>query len=845
MNISLQKIKHFFFLVLFAVPILGQAQAGLLQEKTTFKNTPLKIWAQDLTGQGLVLRTNPQHGEIIRIIEGLQSIDTLIYLPNEDFLGLDEFVFEHFTTIPPSFPTLVHTTVKIKVLPSYVEAQHDYTVMTVGKKASIRVITNDSVTHGALTVDPIFPVVNHGLVSVGAERGYVDFIPETDYTGLADFNYIACDSIGTCAMGAVTVYVNEVGATFNDEIRLGTGQNTTKAIPMPFMVTSIGTPSKGKLSIEKSEYAVVYQPNLDEFGSDEFIVYGENGNQRKVMLDIIERPVNSISLANEDVVYAVLGESVNINLVANDNYVGVSRVDILNVQGGSISNQANTKDGDITFTPNQGFRGVGRIWYRVFDAGYTEHIGFAYVVYDRNNFGPNVRDYEYTFKVNPGQTKIIDYKAPIDNYRLTPTAGFDNTAGYVSALDNQSVKYEAPEEAPAIDEFEISYCVPANSSNCQQIKIKIEVVNEKVEDCSSDCVFPGDLNADGIVNSTDLLPLGLYVGTKGPARDGASTRFDAQAAIDWDMSLVDEVNAVNLKHYDANGDGIISEKDADAVRRNYGAIRQLVPNALPALSKGISITPNRVVPNPEEIPYGASIPAGSLIEFDIMLGDENSQELDLYGFTFPFKISGKSFIDTESITVQFNDNSWAALNAPTIDLAQDVSKENTDEVQFDLAFTRTSGKAVSGIGVVATVGFVVINDIEGFKLPEGAAQLKVEVGQGYALDGQGKFYQYEGTEEVILPITFEQKESEELTANNLLVFPNPVSDILNVHLNSFNYKVNAISLYNITGQEVYRSIPVTTKRMPISVANLAEGLYIMSVQTDGGVLSKKVEILRQ
>ena len=28
-------------------------------------------------------------------------------------------------------------------------------------------------------------------------------------------------------------------------------------------------------------------------------------------------------------------------------------------------------------------------------------------------------------------------------------------------------------------------------------------------------------------------------------------------------------------------------------------------------------------------------------------------------FTFPFKISGKSFIDTESITVQFNDNSWA------------------------------------------------------------------------------------------------------------------------------------------------------------------------------------------
>jgi len=162
-----------------------------------------------------------------------------------------------------------------------------------------------------------------------------------------------------------------------------------------------------------------------------------------------------------------------------------------------------------------------------------------------------------------------------------------------------------------------------------------------------------------------------------------------------------------------------------------------------------------------------------------------------------------------------------------------------------LAFTRTSGQAVSGTGLVTTVSFVVEIDGIGFKLPEGEAQLKIEVGQGYALDGQGTYYQYEGTEAVTLPITFEQIAEDELTANKLLVFPNPVSDILNVHLNSFNYTINEISLYNITGQEVYRSLPVATKQVPIPVANLAEGLYIMSVQTDGGVLSKKIEVLRQ
>ena len=147
--------------------------------------------------------------------------------------------------------------------------------------------------------------------------------------------------------------------------------------------------------------------------------------------------------------------------------------------------------------------------------------------------------------------------------------------------------------------------------------------------------------------------------------------------------------------------------------------------------------------------------------------------------------------------------------------------------------------------LVATVGFVVIQDIEGFKLPDEILNLNIEVGEGYAIDGQGRYYHYEGTQTLSLPITFEQKENEELTNNSLLVYPNPVSDIINVQLQSFNYQVNHIALYNITGQEVYSSAPLDTKRFPIPVHNLAEGFYIMSVQTDGGVLSKKIEVLRR
>jgi len=174
MDISLKKIKHLFLLAILAFPVLGHAQVGVTEQKTAFKNTPLKVWAENLFGTDLDLQSNPENGEIINYIQGKK--DTFVYMPDVDFIGVDEFSFEHYTQPPNSeflSPQIVKTTVKITIVPSYVEAQHDYTAITVDQSTTIRVITNDSVTHGNLTIDPIFPVVNHGTVSLAEERELV------------------------------------------------------------------------------------------------------------------------------------------------------------------------------------------------------------------------------------------------------------------------------------------------------------------------------------------------------------------------------------------------------------------------------------------------------------------------------------------------------------------------------------------------------------------------------------------------------------------------------------------------------------------------------------------------
>ncbi len=854
MDISLQKFKHLFLLlILLGTSFWSQAQIGVTEHKTVFMNEPFKVWAQDVSGFGITIKSNPAHGEIIEYLSGVNGIDTLVYLPNIDFVGVDEIMIEHLTGYPPyAGVAMIHTTFKLTIVPSLVEVQHDYAITSAGKPLTLKVIDNDTTSHEPLSLDPIFPVVNHGVVEKAVEAGFAKFTPEPGYTGLADFNYIVCDSKQTCKTGSVTIHVNPEGATFNDAIHLATGENTDKTVPMPFHVLRV-EPSTN-VRVENSRYAIVYKPAIGFTGTETFTVFGENGNQREVIMDVIERPINATSLANDDIAYAALGESITIDVLANDGIEGTARaIDFYSPRGGEIVNQLG---GSITFVPDEGFSGVARILYRLFDSDYNEHKAYVYIVYDRNNFGPNVRDHEYVFQVNPGKSKLIEYNAPIDGYRLLPSEGFP-IVGTLEAYANQTVNvngqdvavkgavlYRAPEEAGVTDQFEVSYCPPGvELGDCQKIKIKIEVVNTPIADCVTDCVYPGDLNADGIVNSVDLLPLGLYAGKKGPARADQSTTFTPHPANNWSR-VYQEEGTINIKHYDANGDGVVTEADADAIRNNYGKVNQLIPNSLPALSKGISITPKRVVPNPEEIPVGGVIPAGTRVEVDIVVGEAVAQELDLYGFTFPFKLSGKSLIDPGSFSIEFKEGGWAALNAPTLSLAQDIANSNADEYKFDLAFTRTSGIAVSGNGPVATVGFVVIENLEGVKLPDEKVTLDLEVGSGYAIDGKGQYYTYEGSEASI-SFSFEQKEEEDLVSAQLEAYPNPAGERLNINLNSFNYTINTISIINITGQEVYRISSLDTKYFPVPVHQLPEGLYIANVQTDGGVLSKKFEVLRQ
>lgn len=94
-------------------------------------------------------------------------------------------------------------------------------------------------------------------------------------------------------------------------------------------------------------------------------------------------------------------------------------------------------------------------------------------------------------------------------------------------------------------------------------------INSKEAYSFSDAiVYPGDTDANGKVEASDVLYCGLAFGRSGPIRQNASTLWTPQQATDWSNSIL----SVNGKNQDCNGDGTIDNLDLEVIANNFDSI---------------------------------------------------------------------------------------------------------------------------------------------------------------------------------------------------------------------------------------------------------------------------------
>ena len=82
-----------------------------------------------------------------------------------------------------------------------------------------------------------------------------------------------------------------------------------------------------------------------------------------------------------------------------------------------------------------------------------------------------------------------------------------------------------------------------------------------------------------------------------------------------------------------------------------------------------------------------------------------------------------------------------------------------------------------------------------------------------------------------------------VVASAVSVFPNPAHDVLNIDLHALSTPVNAVRLLSVTGQVVYettRVAPATPLTVPVN--RLAAGLYLLQLDTNQGLITKKIAV---
>ncbi|WP_417889023.1 T9SS type A sorting domain-containing protein [Xanthomarina gelatinilytica] len=90
--------------------------------------------------------------------------------------------------------------------------------------------------------------------------------------------------------------------------------------------------------------------------------------------------------------------------------------------------------------------------------------------------------------------------------------------------------------------------------------------------------------------------------------------------------------------------------------------------------------------------------------------------------------------------------------------------------------------------------------------------------------------------ESLLPLSTLNTTEDNLNSNGFSIVPNPVGDVLNIHLNQ-KETIRSITVIDMSGRQV---LSINDHLTSISVSNLKAGIYFANIVTDKGAYSKKI-----
>ena len=336
-------------------------------------------------------------------------------------------------------------------------------------------------------------------------------------------------------------------------------------------------------------------------------------------------------------------------------------------------------------------------------------------------------------------------------------------------------------------------------------------------------VWPGDADANHVVDNTDLLAIGLAYDSTGATRSGASIVWQAQGATDWLDTLP---GGANFKHADCNGDGIVNANDTVAILQNFSlthnknsgitAWRSGIPGISLQLSKDTLVN-------------------GDTVTVRLLLGDSTTSVSNIYGVAFDFNYDPIPF-DSSTAAFSFSP-SWFGNSTNSISIHKEFKNTGT----IKAAITGINHLNRSGLGEIArfraviTTGNINGKNLSYYKELFYISNIKTTDIHGNAIPLNGAV---DSNKVGYIPTGITDiKYSEQI-----YVSPNPANTRLQV---SSSVSLKDIAIIDVTGRVVFTS-SMTDSRLTksIDISSIEQGIYFVLVTTERGKGLSKIVVSR-
>jgi hypothetical protein len=735
-----------------------------------------------------------------------------------NFIGTATFAMEWYAS-SNNFPFIEPrvTFYEIEVVESILDAKVD--VVTIDNSITsveIYPLVNDFGEFAPLTLSDVSQVM-YGSAEVTDSNTLIYTVADTNMDYLM---YTITDSIGESASGKIVINILEDDPVSVDTLSYTITDLQSQLVVLPFGdLEEIQSPAQGALD-SISEYSYLYIPDLGASGIDTVVFQNVAGNNRVALIEVYDVSVEP-SYAVNDSYFAAEATTVTVFPLENDIKDTYPIIDI-------SSELDYVSPGVYSYMPDADFSGL-KIFEYTIDYGFGTSTANIYV--SIGNYEPQ-STFAYSFVTPQDRPLVIKYEIPLEGYEFVANTFFTDHGFVETYGENDNVTigcddvngeaffiYYPGSNYVGFDDFEVEYCI---NEVCVNYEVEIEVVSVDSDECFcvNDCVWEGDTDGNGKVNVSDILPIGRHMGISGAPRESL---YDFWSAEDTDNWTYDQPSGKNIKHADANGDGIVSVLDTNSISDYYNQLSNFVPDEV----LDVKDYPFYLIPQSTEVD------SGELLVLDIVLGSEDFPVKDLHGLAFSVQVGG-GFADSASLYIDLYEDSWLTNLGPSIQM----SKKPADGL-IEAALTRTDGLPSSGYGIIGQLGFIVEDEAQGIKDDDGERYFGIRLRGAIGETAAGNSY-YMPEAAVRIQYVNEGVKDEKLFPIDMLVSPNPTSDILRIDLPNVNEEIRNLYLTDITG----KSILVNKSNSTINLGSLPMGMYILSVESNMNTYNQKVQVVR-